>query len=132
MQYQFCSALHREGNRTFIPIPFNVWEETGLKGNIPCRVCIQNQCFECKLIPKGNGTYWIPIAKRMLTVLGTQEEYEIILELIENLKLRICSWFLSIFPPFRCAYYTDSPHDPAVQNPKKRCNPVGSAVRCDP
>ena len=85
MQYQFCGALHKEGNRTFIPIPFNVWEETGLKGNIPCRVCIQNQCFECKLIPKGNGTYWIPIAKRMLTVLGTQEEYEIVLEFIESL-----------------------------------------------
>ena len=41
--------------------------------------------MECKLIPKGNGTYWIPIAKRMLTVLGTQEEYEIILEPIESL-----------------------------------------------
>lgn len=45
MQYQFCGALHKEGNRTFIPIPFNVWEETGLKGNIPCRVHIQDQCM---------------------------------------------------------------------------------------
>ena len=85
MQYQFCGALYKEENRTFIPIPFHVWEEIGLKGNIPCRVCIQNQCFECKLIPKGNGTYWIPIAQRMLTVLGTQEEYEIVLEPIESL-----------------------------------------------
>ena len=85
MQYQFCSALHREGNRTFIPIPFNVWEETGLKGNIPCRVCIQNQCFECKLLPKGNGFYWIPITKRILALLGMQTEYEIVLEFIESL-----------------------------------------------
>jgi len=85
MQYQFCGALYKEGNRTFIPIPFNVWEETGLKGNIPCRVCIQNQCFECKLIPKGNGTYWIPIGKRFLALLGTQAEYEIVLAPIESL-----------------------------------------------
>ena len=85
MQYQFCGALHKEGNRTFIAIPFNVWEETRLKGNIPCRVRIQDQCTECKLIPKGNGTYWIPIAKRLLAVLGTHAEYEIILEPIERL-----------------------------------------------
>ena len=85
MQYQFCGALRKEGNRTFIAIPFNVWEETGLKGNIPCRVRIHDQCMECKLIPKGNGTYWIPIAKRLLATLGTQAEYEIVLELIESL-----------------------------------------------
>ena len=41
--------------------------------------------MECKLIPKGNGTYWIPIAKRLLATLGTQAEYEIVLELIESL-----------------------------------------------
>ena len=85
MQYQFCGALHKEGNRTFIPIPFNVWEETGLKGNIPCRVRIHDQCMECKLIPKGNGSYWIPIGKRLLAVLGTQAEYEIVLEPIGSL-----------------------------------------------
>ena len=85
MQYQFGGGLHKEGNRTFIPIPFNVWEEIGLKGNIPCRVCIQDQSMECKLLPKGNGTYWIPIAKRLLAVFETQAEYEIILEPIESL-----------------------------------------------
>jgi len=85
MQYPFCATLHKEGNRTFIPIPFNVWEKTGLKGNIPCRVHIQDQCMECKLIPKGNGTYWIPIAKRFLATLGTQAEYEVVLEPIESL-----------------------------------------------
>ena len=85
MQYQFSGALHKEGNRTFIAIPFNVWEETGLKGNIPCLVRIHDQFMECKLIPKGNGTYWIPIAKRLLATLGTQAEYEIVLEPIESL-----------------------------------------------
>lgn len=85
MQYQFSGVPHREGNRTFIAIPFNVWEETGLKGNIPCRVRIHDQCFECRLIPKGNGFYWIPITKGLLAVLGTQGEYAVILEPIEYL-----------------------------------------------
>ena len=85
MPYQFSGALHKEGNRTFIAIPFNVWEETGLKGKIPCRVRIQDQCTECKLIPKGNGTYWIPIAKQLLAVLETQVAYDIVLEPIERL-----------------------------------------------
>lgn len=52
----------------------NVWEETGLQGNIPCRVSILGLCFECKLIPKGkengeNGSYVcrsIPEESRML------------------------------------------------------------------
>ena len=38
MVYRFTSIIHTEGKRTFIEIPFNVWEETALKGNIPCRI----------------------------------------------------------------------------------------------
>jgi len=85
MLYQFSGTLHREGNRAFIPIPFNVWEETGRKGNIPCRVRIHDQSYECKLVPKGNGFYWVPVAKRLMAALGVQEEYEIVLEPMESL-----------------------------------------------
>lgn len=28
MQYQFCGTLHKEGNRTFLPIPFNIGVNT--------------------------------------------------------------------------------------------------------
>ena len=62
MVYSFASVIHTEGNRAFIEIPFNVWEETGLKGNIPCRITISEHSFECKLIPKGNGKYFIPLS----------------------------------------------------------------------
>ena len=51
MTYRFDAMLFTEGMRTFIEIPFNVHEETGLKGNIPCRVSICERSFECKLIP---------------------------------------------------------------------------------
>ncbi|MDO4458572.1 MAG: DUF1905 domain-containing protein [Clostridia bacterium] len=63
MIYTFEGNKITEGNRTFIEIPFNVWDATGLKGNIPVKVTADNISFECKLVPKGNGRYFIPIKK---------------------------------------------------------------------
>ena len=51
MIYRFTAPIDTEGSRAFIKIPFHVWEVTGLKGNIPCRVSILGISFECKLIP---------------------------------------------------------------------------------
>lgn len=77
MIYRFRADIYTEGCRVFIKIPFNVWEETGIKGNIPCKVSIRDISFECKLIPKGNGNYFIPITKKTLSALEPEEEYEI-------------------------------------------------------
>ena len=85
MIYGFRADICTEGGRAFIRIPFNVWEETGLRGNIPCRVSVRGLRFECKLIPKGNGNYFIPVAKKTLSALGAEDEYEIELEPIETL-----------------------------------------------
>ena len=86
MIYRFCADIYTEGCRAFIKIPFNVWEETGIKGNIPCRVSIRGICFECKLIPKGNGNYFIPITKKTLSALAAEEEYEIEMEPTQTLS----------------------------------------------
>lgn len=86
MTYEFTAAIHKEGNRTFVPIPFNVWEETGRKGNIPCRVVIEALSFECKLIPKGRGAYWIPVNKCILTALSQEKDVEVTLEPIASLS----------------------------------------------
>lgn len=66
MVYEFTGYLFQEGQRAFISIPFNVWEECAQKGNIPAKITINDFTYECKLIPKGNGTYLIPIAKTNL------------------------------------------------------------------
>ena len=86
MVYSFTAVIHTEGNRSFIEIPFNVWKETGLKGNIPCRIVIQECSFECKLVPKGNGRYFIPVSKAYLSVLELEREYEIKVEPIATLS----------------------------------------------
>lgn len=86
MKYKFNETLLTEGTKTFVRIPFNVWEETGKKGNIPCRICIEDISFECKLIPKGNGYYYIPINKNVLKQLNNQNKYEIEMEPIDKLS----------------------------------------------
>ena len=86
MIYGFRADICTEGGRAFIRIPFNVWEETDLRGNIPCRVSVRGLRFECKLIPKGNGNYFIPVAKKTLSALGAEDEYEIEMEPIETLS----------------------------------------------
>lgn len=70
MIYSFEGQLISEGNRSFIEIPFNVWEEAGLKGNLPARVKVNDCVFECKLVPKGKGHYYIPINKSFVGTLG--------------------------------------------------------------
>ena len=86
MVYRFTANIHTEGKRAFVEIPFNVWEETGLKGNIPCHIAIQEYSFECKLIPKGSGRYFIPVSKEYLSVLSLEKAYEIEVEPIATLS----------------------------------------------
>ena len=86
MIYRFSENIYTEGSRAFINIPFNVWEETGIKGNIPCKVSMCSLSFECKLIPKGNGKYLIPITKKTLSELELGKEYDIEMEPIETLS----------------------------------------------
>lgn len=52
-------------------------EETRLKRNIPCQIEIENQRFEAKLLPKGNGYYYIPINKKIISKLDEKCEYDI-------------------------------------------------------
>lgn len=86
MKYVFRESLFLEGTKAFVRIPFNVWEETGKKGNIPCRICIEGISFECRLIPKGNGCYYIPVTKNIVRQLNSQNEYKIEMEPIESLS----------------------------------------------
>ena len=86
MKFEFKEEIYSEGTRSFIRVPFNVWEETGLKGNIPCRITIGDVSFECKLLPKGSGIYVIPMTKKVLTGLETGKEYDIEMETIEQLS----------------------------------------------
>lgn len=86
MIYRFNTTLHKGGNRFFASIPFNIWEITGLKGNIPCRVVMEEHSFECRLVPKGGGTYWIPVNKSIASSLLQEREIKTSLEPILSLS----------------------------------------------
>lgn len=84
MKYTFEGYKQEEGNRFFIKIPFNVWEVTGAKGNIPVKVTADGIIFECKLVPKGNGRYLIPVKKANAKKMG--DSFEVSFEVIESLS----------------------------------------------
>lgn len=65
MIYRFSEKLLKQGNRYFVKIPFNVWEECNQKGMISVKVQLNDHTFECRLVPKGNGIYYIPIMKKV-------------------------------------------------------------------
>ena len=90
MQYTFEGKKIVDGNRTFLDIPFNVWDITGCTGNIPVKVDADGILFECKLIPKGNGRYYIPVKKAIAGKLNivAEQAYEIRRLKMENELLR--------------------------------------------
>ncbi len=86
MQYSFKAALFKNGNKAFIEIPFNVWEKCGKKGLIPVDVMIDDVSFECKLVPKGNGVYYIPVVKVVLDKISSEEDLQVKFNVIDKLK----------------------------------------------
>lgn len=85
MTYTFEERIFKQGNRYFIKIPFNIWEECGQKGLVPVIVFIAGCTFECKLVPKGKGIYYIPITKNIVNQIDGDQEINISFEIISGL-----------------------------------------------
>jgi hypothetical protein len=62
-----------------------VWETCGKKGLIPVEVTIKDATFECKLIPKGNGEYVIPVGKSISSRLSSDSELSVKITILEQL-----------------------------------------------
>ena len=90
MKYSFIGRIFRDGNRNYIKIPFNVWETCGQKGMIPVKADIESVAFECKLVPKGMGSYYIPVFKAISDKLDKTEELKVSFEIIEELSRINC------------------------------------------
>lgn len=86
MEYKFNGEIFEEGKRQFIKVPFNVWEVCEKKGNIPAKVVINDFDYECKLLPKGNGTYYIPVSKKDYKNISASEQLNISFEIISELS----------------------------------------------
>jgi hypothetical protein len=121
MNYKFIGKIFFEGNKAFIEIPFNVWEECNKKGNIPVRVSLKGSDFECKLVPKGKGNYYIPVKKEYLEEGDINQEIEISFELINGLTRINNNSTYSLENPIRKIDNIEL----VVQNKKRLC---GQAV----
>lgn len=85
MEHVFIANCFKEGNRTFIAVPFNVWETCEIKGMVPVEVVIEGLSFECKLVPKGHGNYFIPVGKDVMSQLSVSDEYAVQLKILDKL-----------------------------------------------
>ena len=85
MTHTFIGKIIKQGNRHFIAVPFNVWETCGQKGNVQVQVTIDNCVFECKLVPKGKGFYYIPITKSILTAINGETNVDVSFRIITGL-----------------------------------------------
>lgn len=86
LKYTFIESLVKQGNRYFIQIPFNVWQECGQRGLVPVKVYIQDYIFECKLVPKGKGMYYIPVKKEIINKLYITNKINVSFEIITGLS----------------------------------------------
>lgn len=112
MKYSFITDLLEDGNRLFIEIPFNVWEVCEKKGMIAVEVEIQKVKFECKLVPKGNGRYYIPIKKVLIDKIDCSKELKVRFKLVDGLSRITTNSPYSVNNPIRkinCIRYQQQP-----------------------
>lgn len=86
MQFSFNSTLIKSGNKAYIRIPFDVWDACGQKGLIPVEADVSGNSFECRLVPKGNGMYCIPVKKEVTDKLDLSEEQSVQFNVISGLS----------------------------------------------
>lgn len=85
MTFAFEEKLFKQGNRYFIKIPFQVWDVCGQKGLVPVKVSIEGCTFECRLVPKGKGIYYIPISKNIVNQIHYDDEINVSFQIINGL-----------------------------------------------
>ena len=84
MKYEFEGTVEFRENENTIAVPFNVWEVCEKVGDAPVRVCFDDVCFICDLVPKGQGYYDIPVSHDVLSKVELGKKYLISIEIVGN------------------------------------------------
>ena len=84
MKYEFEGTVEFRENENAISVPFNVWEVCEKVGDAPVRVCFDDVCFICDLLPKGQGYYDIPVSQDTLSKVELGKKYLISIEIVGN------------------------------------------------
>ena len=106
MKYEFEGTVEFRENENTIAVPFNVWEVCEKVGDAPVRVCFDDVCFICDLVPKGQGYYDIPISQETLSKVELGKKYTISITARRTLSAGSTASILSHSPGTVCA---DSP-----------------------
>ncbi|MBO4337537.1 MAG: DUF1905 domain-containing protein [Lachnospiraceae bacterium] len=74
MYYQFKGKVTSQDGKSFIKIPFNVWEVCDTQGTLRIEGDIDGNSFECEPEPLGKGMYVIPVSGSVADALKGNEE----------------------------------------------------------
>lgn len=81
---KFKAEMIASGSRFFVELPFNVWEKWNQKGQILTKGVLsankKDEEFQCRIIPKGKGVYYLPITAALLKKLDFPGEVEVVIE----------------------------------------------------
>ena len=84
MKYEFEGTVEFRENENTIAVPFNVWEVCEKVGDAPVRVCFDDVCFICELVPRGQGYYDIPVSQEILAKVTLGKKYRMSIEIVGN------------------------------------------------
>lgn len=84
MKYEFEGTVEFRENENTIAVPFNIWEVCEKVGDAPVRVCFDDVCFICELVPRGQGYYDIPVSQEILAKVTLGKKYRMSIEIVGN------------------------------------------------
>ncbi len=87
----FLCTLVKVNDKIYIDIPFNVWHITNKKSNTQfAKVVILSDTinvldFECRLAPRGEGKFYIPIGPKAYAIIKEYKKLSVEFDLIDKL-----------------------------------------------
>lgn len=79
MRYFFESKIELKENGGFMHIPFNVWEVCRQREVIKADVVLDNEVYDCELLPIDKGNYMIYLKKEVLEHVNVENVHDVLL-----------------------------------------------------
>lgn len=79
MRYFFESKIELKENGGFMHIPFNVWEVCRQREVIKADVVLDQENYDCELLPIDKGNYMIHLKKEVLENIDVEHVHEVLL-----------------------------------------------------
>ncbi len=85
MRYYFSAKINKEDDHYSIELPFNAWEVTRYRGIIQSEIVLDNNSFNCKLVPidenDNKGNYKIQLSETQVAGVNLDAVHKILMHI---------------------------------------------------